>query len=433
MNAFSEEVAKYSHTLTDLSDLDELIDVIKDKKIVMLGESSHGTSEFYNWRKVISLELLQKHHFDFIAVEGDWPPCQKLNQFIHARDEHSPSEVLKVFDRWPTWLWANMEMEDFLFELKLLNNELDKKIGFHGLDVYSFMDSIHEFKNLASQIDMSILEKSKNLFSCFEKHNFDEKEYARSLFLSPEGCEKEVDECLENILNYKLLDNSKKDLLFDAIQNAHIIKNAESYYRAMISIDDNSWNIRDRHMLDTMAMLLDYYGKSSKGIIWAHNTHIGDYRGTDMALRGQVNLGGLAKEQYGDENVSLIGFGTYSGSVVASHAWDGPVQILPIPEARQQSLEFIMHNLTSKIGSKNFFVLLDRVPDNSSLLEFKGHRAIGVVYHPESDRRGNYVPTSLAKRYDAFIFIDETHALSPFKVSHDHKKFPESFPFGSRI
>jgi erythromycin esterase-like protein len=201
----------------------------------------------------------------------------------------------------------------------------------------------------------------------------------------------------------------------------------------MISLDDQSWNIRDHHMLETLTMLMDHYGPYSKGIVWAHNTHVGDYRGTDMVLRGEINLGGLAKERYGDHKVSLIGLSTYVGSVIASHAWEGPVQVLPIPEARLQSLEYLMHNLSLEMGPKNFYVLLDEAKKNSILLEFKGHRAIGVVYHPESDKRGHYVPTSLPKRYDGFIYIDETHPLTPLKLGSDQKKFPDSFPFGARL
>jgi erythromycin esterase-like protein len=433
MDAYSREMARYSHALTDLSDLDDLMSVIKDKRIVMLGESSHGTSEFYQWRKVISLELIKNHQFDFIAVEGDWPACQKLNHFIQTQDEGSILELLKVFDRWPTWMWANMEIEDLLFELKLLKTELKRKIGFHGLDVYSLMESVQELKKILPLVDSSLFQKYFDMFSCFENFHFNEKEYTRSLFGDPEGCQKEVENFCQEILHYELKDPLKKDELFEVIQNAHVIKNAQHYYRSMISIDDQSWNIRDQHMMETLMRLTNHYGPSSKGIVWAHNTHIGDYRGTDMVLRGEVNLGGLAKKRYGEHQVSLIGLGTFSGTVMASHAWEGPSEVLPLPEARPQSLEYLMHNLSLDTLPKNFYVLLNEAKMNSALLEFKGHRAIGVVYHPESDRKGHYVPTSLPKRYDGFIFLDETHPLTPIKQGSDRKKFPDSFPFGARI
>lgn len=433
MDAYSKEMARYSHALTDLSDLDELMSVIKDKRIVMLGESSHGTSEFYQWRKVISLELIKNHKFDFIAIEGDWPACQKLNHVIQSQDEASIVELLKAFDRWPTWMWANMEMEDLLFELKLLKTELKRKIGFHGLDVYSLMESVQELKKILPTFDHSIFKRYFDIFSWFENFHFNEKEYTRSLFKDPEGCQKEVENFCQEILLYKINDPLKKDDLFQVIQNAHVIKNAQHYYRSMISIDDQSWNIRDQHMMETLMRLTNHYGPSSKGIVWAHNTHIGDYKGTDMVLRREVNLGGLAKERYGEDHVSLIGLGTFSGSVMASHAWEGPSEVLPLPEARPQSLEFLMHNLSREKLPKNFYLLLNEAKKNSVLLEFKGHRAIGVVYHPESDRKGHYVPTSLPRRYDGFIFIDETHPLTPIKQVSDHKKFPDSFPFGARI
>jgi erythromycin esterase len=433
MEEYSREILARSYPLKDSGDLKELINLLKDKKIVMLGEASHGTAEFYEWRKIISLELLRHYDFDFIAVEGDWPPCQKVNDYLHNNKIQNPFEVLMSFNRWPTWMWANREVAELISEIKSLNMNLNKSIGFYGLDVYSLMESIDEVIKSVTKIDQNLAQEVQKRYACFEPFRHDEKEYARSLFNMPEGCEEMVIENLKILLNYKLSDPSLSPYLFDAIQNARIIKNAESYYRAMVSIDDVSWNVRDRHMMDTFSILLDHYGPRSKGIVWEHNSHIGDYRGTDMVLQGQVNIGGLARERYGEKNVALVGFGTYNGTVIASSSWDGPVKILPVPSARSQSVESIMHDLTSEIASRDFYVLLNGPKKNDPLLEFKGHRAIGVVYHPDFDRRGHYVPTSIVKRYDAFIYLDETHALTPFPVGFDPRKLPESYPFGSRI
>lgn len=434
MDDFSREIVRLSRPLETSRDLKDLIKYLKNKKIVMLGEASHGTSEFYEWRKIISLELLRDHAFDFIAVEGDWPPCQKVNHYLNDGSTSNPFEVLTKFDRWPTWMWANREVAELISEVKAINVNLGRKIGFHGLDVYSLMDSIKEVIINLQKIDQNLASHARKLYSCFEPFNYDEKQYARSLFHLPEGCEEEVVQSLQGLLDHKLKDLNQEDLLFDAIQNARIIRNAEKYYRAMVSIDDNSWNIRDTHMMDTLHMLMTHYGPHAKGIVWEHNTHIGDYRGTDMVLQGQVNLGGLAREKYGQEEVGLVGFGTYSGTVIASNAWDGPIKTFPVPQARAQSLEAIMHDLTSSIGSPDFYLILDEKKKKiDPLLEFKGHRAIGVVYHPDIDRRGSYVPTALSKRYDAFIYLDESHALTPFTVGFDARKMPESYPYGERI
>jgi erythromycin esterase len=433
MNEYSRAMFEHSHPLRSTDDLSHLIKVLSDKRVVMLGESSHGTSEFYDWRKRISLELIGNHGFSFVAVEGDWPPCEKINQYIKKDHDLSVWQALKAFDRWPTWMWANLEFSDFLLELKRINMNRPIKVGFHGLDLYSLMDSIDEVINSLDKIDLKLANEARRKYSCFSPFRRNEKEYARSLFLMPEGCKDEAISILGLLLNYKLSDPTQEAHLFNALQNARIVRAAEIYYRAMVSINNNSWNIRDQHMMDTLDILLQKYGKDAKAIIWEHNSHIGDYRGTDMVLQGQVNLGGLAREKLGEKNVALVGFGSFTGTVMASHAWDGPFQTLPVPEARHQSIEALMHELTVSIGSPDFFLLLDVSNPSSPLIEFKGHRAIGVVYHPNFDRRGNYVPTSLSRRYDAFIFLDETHALTPITVGFDPRKLPDSFPYGSRI
>lgn len=433
MDTYSSELLKRARALNGTADLTELIEFLSEKKIVMLGEATHGTSEYYEWRSKISMELIQKHGFQFIAVEGDWPPCQRVNDYLTGKTQKNAVEALLAFDRWPTWMWANREVAEFISELKSYNDHSKRPVSFHGLDVYSLIDSIDETIKLLLKIDPSLATKAKSMYSCLEPYRNDEKEYARSLFQVPEGCEEEVVSLLEELLHYRLKDPEKYPYLFDAIQNATIIKNAERYYRSMVSLDDTSWNIRDRHMMDTLTALLNHHGEDSKCIVWAHNTHIGDYRGTDMVLHGQVNLGGLARESYGSDQVALVGFGSHSGTVIASHAWDGPVQVLPVSPARAQSIECIMHELIDEIGSSDFYFFVNETKNNIPLLEFKPHRAIGVVYHPASDRRGNYVPTSLGIRYDVFIYLDETHAITPFAVGFDPRKLPESYPFGSRI
>lgn len=420
----TQEILKRLKPFKQKEDFTELIESIQDKRVVMLGEASHGTQEYYEWRYLISRELIENHGFHFISVEGDWPPCQKVNEFIHQYDTSQAYEILASFDRWPTWMWANTEVVELVEWMKGQN------IGFHGLDVYSFFDSIHEVLHKLKSVDPHLARRAVKYYSCFDSFQGDEKNYARSLFHLPEGCRPEILSALQDLLKYRMDHPSEYPYaLFDATQNARIVKNAERYYRAMALGDEDSWNVRDQHMMDTLDILLDHYGPDSKGIVWAHNTHIGDYRATDMILSQQVNLGGLAREKYGNEQVALIGLGSHHGKVIASYAWDGPMEVLEVPDAKEGSIEDYFHAASSESGENCFFIMMDESSRETSLSEYRGHRAIGVVYHPEWESRGNYVPTSLAKRYDAFIYFDETHALTPLKIRFDPHKFPETYPF----
>ena len=412
-----------------IKELSPLIEKIKDKKIVMLGESTHGTSEFYKWRLEISRELIENHGFNFIAVEGDWPSCQSVNHFVLNNSDHTdPISALQSFSRWPTWMWANYEMLNLMEWLSEFNQNSfseEDKIGFYGLDVYSLYDSISEVGNLLEKINPVLAAKVMNYYSCFEPYFRNEKAYARSLYKYPEGCEAQVAEALFELFKKKVTD-------LDVLQNARIVQQAERYYRTMISGED-AWNIRDHHMMNTLDLLLHHYGHEAKGIVWAHNTHIGDYRGTDMLFHGQINIGGLAREKWGNDKVSLVGFTTYKGSVIASTAWDGKSEIMEIPEAKEGSLEDYLHRSLPLIGHNQYVLQLDDVEEDSTLHDFRGHRAVGVVYQPRFESQSNYVPTVLTKRYDALIFIDETSALAPLRVDVEKKKIPETWPFGARV
>ena len=447
-SAFCDEIIKKANPLSlmnDKKDLRQLIDSLKNKKVVMLGEASHGTKEFYEWRRIISEELISNHGFNFISVEGDWPPCQQINKFIQTTDKNDTDQkiaekILSHFSRWPTWMWANEEVIELITWLRRTNNSrITNPVGFYGLDVYSLYDSIDQVIELLNKIDPKLALSAKSFYSCFDLYRHDEKAYAKSLFHIPEGCQKDVLSVLKETLQYKLKNISSKivseenEILFDAVQNARIVYNAENYYRAMIFGEEDSWNVRDHHMMDSLSMLLNHYGPEAKGIVWAHNTHIGDYRATDMHMHGQVNIGGLAREAFGKEQVSLVGFSTYTGSVIASHSWDGPIQILPVPKAIDKSVESEFHNAIPKIGSQDFYVMFENESEFSPLSQTRGQRAIGVVYHPPSEHRGNYVPTILSDRYDAFVFFDETQALSPLTVEVDIEKIPETYPFGTHV
>jgi erythromycin esterase len=421
------------------SDLRTLVEALAGSRVVMLGEASHGTQEFYDWRRIVSQELILNHGFRFIAVEGDWPPCWELNNYVHGHGQNA-REALRAFRRWPTWMWANtaiLELADWLRSYNELTRK-DRRVGFYGLDVYSLYESIDSALDQVNRISPFLARRMKNRFACFDRFAHDEKEYARSLLHFPAGCREEVSKNLKDLLelrlekNGPLADGPFGDALFDAQQNARIVANAENYYRTMVHGNDDSWNVRDRHMFETLGLLLDRYGTGSKAIVWAHNTHIGDYRATDMMLHGQVNIGGMVREALGRERVALVGFGTYEGDVIASHAWDGPAERMNVPKGRAGSYEAAMHDAAVGLHAPQFYLDLraQHREEHAVLAEPRGHRAIGVVYQPRFEAIGNYVPTSLANRYDAFLFFDETRALQPLEQEFDRKEFPDTWPQG---
>ncbi len=427
-----ELINQSAHPLRNRLDVQSIVEKLKTYRIVMLGEASHGTQEFYEWRKLISQELIANHKFNFIAVEGDWPACSQINQYIKDKSPmSSAAEALNRFVRWPTWMWANTEVAELVDWMKKNNKGRDEKAGFHGLDVYSLFESIDEIIKKLTENDPALARRARMHYECFDPFQRDEKAYARALAYIPEGCEKQVVAMLENLLQIRVHESIRQDELFDVQQNARIVKNADCYYRTMIHGDEDSWNVRDRHMLETLELLLNKYGPDAKAIVWAHNSHIGDYRATDMINEGQVNIGGLAREKWGEEQVALVGFGTYQGEVIASHAWDGPVEIMTVPPGRPQSYEALFHSLAQSTKKKSFFLWLRDMKSRHEFNQTLGHRAIGVVYQPAYERLGNYIPTSLSNRYDGFIYFDQTSALTPLGQPFNREELPETWPSGT--
>ena len=445
MADYKSILAGRSQPLEDDGDLDSLIDQIASAsaRIVMLGESSHGTSEFYDWRRRISQRLISEHGFNFIAVEGDWPDGQRVHQHIVA-GKGTPAQALAGYRRFPTWMWGNAEVLDLVLWLREFNQQrapITKRsgarpIGFHGLDVYSLHDSMRLVVEYLERVDPAAAMMARRAYGCFEPFGPEVENYARATRFMPEGCEAEVRAALVHMeherLRYSHINPDHTDpgeAYFDATMNARITRDAEAYYRAMISNDAESWNIRDRHMMDTLDRLLQFYGEDSRAIVWEHNTHIGDYRGTDMVRHGYVNIGGLAREQYGNDQVFLTGFTTYAGTVMAAQAWGEDGEVMPVPEAPQDSLEGLVHQIAPDQAC--LVALRNLNPaERKTLNTTIGHRAIGVVYDPQRERPGNYVPTRLADRYDALIFIDETTAVHPLGIPADLSEAPEAYPSG---
>lgn len=431
-NKIIELLNSSSSPLENSEDLDPLMDYIGDAKYVLLGEASHGTHEYYTWRAKITQRLIQEKGFSFVGVEGDWPDCYRLNRY--AKGYLDPGKdiynVLNEFNRWPTWMWANWEVAAFIDWLKVFNENLpaDKRIGFYGLDVYSFRESMNSIIQYLEKNDPEALKVAKKAMECFEPYGDNEgQSYARASALVPELCEKEVINLLTEIINKAENYNSDAENVMSTEQNAHIARDAEKYYRAMIKRGPASWNIRDRHMVSTIDRLMKYHGNDAKTIVWEHNTHIGDARATDMASEGMVNVGQLLREQYSKEGVVAVGFGSYKGSVIAGRNWGDEMRKIKVPEAVEGSWEHAFHLASN---GKNRLLLLDKLKEEKSVSSHIGHRAIGVVYNPEHERFGNYVPTILPKRYDAFIFLDETTALHPIHIVPDGDQIPETYPFG---
>ncbi|RYG43905.1 erythromycin esterase family protein [bacterium] len=416
-----------AHDLTGPSSLDALIERVGDSKVVMLGEASHGTHEYYAWRAEITLRLIREKGFDFVAVEGDWPDCYAIDRFIKGHDGNDPKAPLLRFDRWPTWMWANWEVAALAERLHRFNAEAERPVGFYGLDVYSLWESLDEVRNHLRANHPELVPAGESLYDCFHPYNREGSEYAWGLRFGLKGCADEIVDVLSALLRKRGERFENEEDHFYAEQNARVVRDAERYYRTMAGNDEKSWNVRDIHMADTLDRLLERHGPDAKGIVWEHNTHIGDARYTDMADGGMINLGQLGRERHGRKNVALIGFGSYRGSVIAGDAWGAPMERMEMPDAQEGSWETLLHGALGR----NALLLSDDLRSLEDFAGWRGHRAVGVVYHPEREKYGNYVPTQLVNRYDAFLYFEETQALHPLKMTPTSAtEPPETYPFG---
>jgi erythromycin esterase-like protein len=407
----------YAKPFETIDDLDPLIAAIGDKRFVLLGESSHGTSEFYTLRAELTKRLIKEKGFSFIAVEGDWPSCQSINRYIKGFNQSLQDirDVLEDFNRWPTWMWANHEIIGLIEWLKEYNhhNNRAQKVGFYGLDVYSLWESMDEIIHYLERTNSPSLKEAKKAFSCFEPFNRNHESYAVSAGYLSENCTKEALELLASIRKNKWKFDDDQENSLNMEVNAIVTANAEEYYRTMVTSDSKSWNVRDKHMVEALNSVRRFYGDDAKVIIWEHNTHVGDARATDMKDEGMVNVGQLIREENGAENVFIVGFGTYSGTVIASTEWGVDFQKTEVPPAQPGSWESLMH-MTGAVNKYLIFNEQNRHEFTTTI----GHRAIGVVYRPEYEQYGNYVPSKMGLRYDGFIFIDKTNALHPLVLEN---------------
>lgn len=423
------ELTANSHKLNSSTDLDPLLDQIGNSSYVLLGEASHGTHEYYTWRTAISQKLIREKDFSFIAVEGDWPDCYKINRYVkgYADAGSSAVEVLKEFKRWPTWMWANWEIAALMEWMREYNRSrlIDKKVGFYGLDVYSLWESMEVIVKYLRREDPKAAQLAIDAIRCFEPYE-EGQDYARAMLNMSADCTDEVLHLLQAVTRRSRNYDHDREASLNAEMNAKVIANAEKYYRSMVSFRDESWNLRDTHMVETMEAIMQFHGKKASGIVWAHNTHVGDARYTDMKDEGLWNVGQLLREKHAKkEGVYIVGFASFEGSVIAGKMWGGKMQVMDVPPAVKGSIESVLH----QDSAENKLILLDNPYWKERFNDYRGHRAIGVVYHPQRER-GNYVPTLLPSRYDALIFIDKSKALHALHLKPDLTETPETYPFG---
>lgn len=418
--------------LQDEGDLDPLMARIGDARYVLIGEASHGTHEYYAWRAALTRRLLREKNFSFVAVEGDWPDCYAVNCAVAGAPTapEDPLQVLRGFDRWPTWMWANTDVADFARWLREFNGDrpVEARAGFYGLDVYSLWESLRATLRYLREHEPDHVEAALAAFRCFEPYAEDPQSYALATRLVPSGCEAEVVELLGRLRSDTVPDGAgSRDDRFNAEQNALAAAGAEAYYRAMVRGGPESWNARDRHMASTLDRLMTYHGDDAKAVVWEHNTHVGDARWTDMSEAGMVNVGQLVREAHAYEGVVIVGFGSHRGGVTAADEWGGNTRSMSLPPARAGSTEDMLHEALPT-GSPAMFVFGDKPP--AWARQSREHRAVGVVYRPHAERWGNYVPTVLGRRYDAFGWFDQTTPLSPLHGAQSYGGEMETWPSG---
>jgi protein-L-isoaspartate(D-aspartate) O-methyltransferase len=414
---------------TESANLGPLLDRVGNARLVLIGEASHGSSEFYRLRARITRELIERKHFNFVAIEGDWPDAARIDHFVR-HFEYPPAEWI-AFARFPTWMWRNNEVRWFVDWLRLHNTELhaDERVAFHGLDLYSLYSSIRAVLKYLDEVDPEAAALARQRYACLMLWEPDPATYGRAALGGRlRDCEGAVLQMLTELarkrLDYAAYDGER---FLDALQNARLVADAERYYRKMYYGSRESWNLRDTYMFETLQTLLDYHGPHAKAVVWAHNSHVGDGSATAMSERGEINLGQLCRDEYGDD-AWLIGFGTDSGTVAAASDWDGEMERMTINPSRAGSYERLFH----EVGLPGYCLPLRRLEPGWLRLALEVRRlqrAIGVIYRPESELLSHYYEACLPAEFDEYIWIDRTEAVHPFATA-ELEDFPDTYPFG---
>jgi erythromycin esterase-like protein len=426
-------IAKAAEPLPAIDDpaFGTMFDRFADARVVLLGEASHGTSEFYRARAAITKHLIEEHGFNIVAVEADWPDAAALDRYVRNRRHREGEEP--PFQRFPTWMWRNREVDTFVRWLRDYNlgHDYEDMAGFYGLDLYNLSGSMRAVIDFLDKEDPEAAALARKRYGCLEPWAENPARYgAVALSEGYARCEVGVAEMMRELTqrNFNCLTEDCDEWL-DAAANARLVKNAEAYYRVMYHGSEESWNLRDTHMFETLCQLLDWKGASPKAIVWAHNSHIGNAAHTDMGKRrGELNIGQLCKERFGDQ-ARLIGFGTHSGTVAAADDWDAPMRIKTVRPSLPGSYESLAH----ESGVPNFLLDLRNGHADPNLVdalsEPRLERFIGVIYRPETERWSHYAEAVLPKQFDAFVWFDETRAVTPLSGTASHGE-EATYPFG---
>jgi erythromycin esterase-like protein/predicted phosphoribosyltransferase len=422
---------------------DVLFDLVGDAQFVLLGEATHGTGEFHEARADITRRLIEERGFCAVAAEADWPDAYRVNRYVHgAGDDTSAEQALRGFGRFPGWVWRNTAVRHFVASLREHNDRRGgderAKVGFYGLDLYSLYRSAHEVISYLERVDPAAAAKARARYACFDNFSQDDAQVYgfAAAFGAGDACEEEaVDQLIDlqqHAAQYARQDGMlAADALFYAQQNARTVRAAEEYYRAMFSGRASSWNLRDRHMATTLEALASHLtwqrGSLAKIVVWAHNSHLGDARATEMSNTGEFNVGQLVRERH-RRACRVVGFTTYTGTVTAASDWGAAAEQKSLRPAPAGSLEHLLH----QVGQKEFLLRFDRAPRAADVLHSaRLQRAIGVVYRPESERESHYFRARAAEQFDAVIHIDETRATEPLELAAagEEGELPETYPF----
>lgn len=440
---FIELLRNSAHPLWEEEDsFDPLINAIGDTRFVLIGEASHGTHDFYATRAQITRRLILEKGFTAVAVEADWPDAARTNRFaVGFSDDQTAEQALNGFKRFPQWMWRNRDVLDFVRWLRAYNQSLpdhQPKAAFYGMDLYSLYSSMAAVLNYLDNVDRDAAARARHRYACFEQFAEDPQVYGYAANIDLDrSCEDQVVQQLielrQNAADYARRDGQPaEDAYFYAEQNAKLVKNAEEYYRAMFRGNVSSWNLRDRHMADTLTSLVNFLDRRhppTKVVVWAHNSHLGDARATEMGFAGELNVGQLLRERYGPDNTFLIGFTTHTGTVTAASQWDGPAEQKRVLPSLDHSYERLFHEMQLP----QFLILLRQPgPAVDILNQPRLERAIGVIYRPETERISHYFQAILPEQFDAVIHIDETRAVEPLEVvaAPAPREVEETFPSG---
>jgi erythromycin esterase-like protein len=427
-------------------DYDELLAEISDRRVVLIGEATHGSHDFYLERARITQQLIENHGFTVVAVEADWPDAYRVNRYVMGlSNDRSAREALADFRRFPTWMWRNTEVVQFVDWLRERNDRISDPLRmarFHGLDLYSLRTSIEAVVAYLDSIDPDEAQRARARYSCFDHVGAEGQAYGFALAHQRAiPCEDEVVAQLISLrrqaAEYARRDGwLAEDELFCAEQNAVVVRDAEEYYQQMYRADVSSWNLRDRHMAATLDALLDHFdrrGRHTKVVVWEHNSHIGDARATGMSTRGELNVGQLARQRYGEHAVALIGLTTYDGEVTAATDWGQPARRRTVRPGLPESYEHLLHEVVDERLAPARFWMPMTDPDAAAVLaEPRLERAIGVVYRPQTERASHYFPARLDRQFDVVVHIDRTSALQPLDdiAAWDPLEPPETYPTG---